>query len=116
MKPSRAFIIVMALALAGCAASSAGGDGPETRDRLTRITAEEIEDATQSNAYQLVQELRPGWRGTAYLDGYRLGPLRELASVPVASVRSVEYLRPMEAASRFGIEHPDGGAILVMTR
>ncbi len=104
---------VLALAFAGCATTPEGQ--ARERDRYNLITAEQIAEATQSNVLQLVRELRPSWRGTAYLDGYRLGSMSELASIPVSSIREVEYLEPIEAAARFGIEN-EGGAILVKSR
>jgi hypothetical protein len=116
MRLSRTVVAVAVLASAACASTSSRADGPETRDRLNRITYEEIQEATQQNGLQLVRELRPGWRGTPYLDGYRLGSMSELSTIPASSIREIEYLEPIDAAARFGIEHEGGGAILVKTR
>lgn len=116
VKLPRVFVAAATVALVACASASSRTDGSDTRDRLNRITYEEIQDATQQNALQLIQELRPGWRGTPYLDGYRLGSMSELATIPLSSVREVEYLEPIDASARFGIEHTGGGAILVKTR
>lgn len=112
MRTYRAWVAVLAMALAGCATTGQAG---QDRDRYNLITAEQIANATQSNVLQLVRELRPGWTGTAYLDGFRLGSMQELATVAVTSVKEVEYLDRIEAAARFGIEN-QGGAILVKTR
>ena len=109
-------LAVMLVIAAACASTgSAGGDG-DRGAQVNRIAAEQIEESMAQNALQLVQDLRPGWRGTVYLDGFRLGPLSELASIPLSTVESMEYLEPIDAAARFGLEHQGGGAILVKTR
>lgn len=95
------------------------------------ITAEEVAASPTSNAYDLVQSLRPRWlsirspnRGGSapqqsailvYLDGTRLGPLGTLRSVNNRDVHSVRRLNASDATQRFGTGHTHG-AILVRTR
>lgn len=114
MRPYRALLMILILAVAGCATTAS--DGERSNRDPYRISAEEIADATQENVYDLVRALRPRWEGVAYLDGYRLGPMTRLADVSVSSVRRIEYLSRVDARARFGLEHGEGGAILVRTR
>lgn len=115
----RALYGILALTLmvtAACASTGSTDGGRDNRAQMNRITAEEIDESAAQNALQLLQDMRPGWRGTVYLDGFRLGPLSELASIPLSTVQSMEYLEPIDAAARFGLEHQGGGAIIVKTR
>lgn len=114
MRAYRGILLILVLVLAGCATTAS--DGERSRRDPYRISAEEIEEATQQNVLDLVRARRPRWEGVAYLDGYRLGPMSRLAEVDVSSVRSIEWLNRVDARARFGLEHGEGGAILVRTR
>lgn len=113
------------LALAACASASAG----TSRDR-DRITLTEIEEAHVSNAYDLVQALRPEFlrsRGVSsvrsgtpeyaivYIDGVRAGGPGELRRVPREQLQEISYMSGSDATTMYGTGH-GGGAILVVTK
>ena len=118
-------IAILALLGAGCNAST----GPRApRANVNVITAEEIAGAHLSDAYSLVQNLRPNWlrvRGTStlsvpevvrvYLDGSLLGGTDYLRQIATHSIHSLQYLSGVDATQRFGLDH-GAGAILVSTR
>ncbi|MFH1763937.1 MAG: hypothetical protein ABIF09_07090 [Gemmatimonadota bacterium] len=123
---------IMATAMFGAAAClwacSVATQGP-SRDRNT-ITTEEVRSAGVSNAYQLVERLRPLWlrsRGdrsvrlettiVAYLDGAMLGELEVLRNIPIDIVVSVRALDSAEAMKLPGLgsRHVER-AIMVVTR
>jgi hypothetical protein len=99
----------------------------QSRDR-NRISGEEVERATTSNALQLVQALHPQWlRGhgqdsfhqpssvIVYQDGMRMGGADVLRNISRQSVAEIRYLNGIEAGQRWGMDH-GSGAILVTTR
>lgn len=111
-------------AISACAARAPG----EARTSADRISAEEIEQAGPSSAYQLIQKLRPIWlrkRGqtsftqegdvVVYLDGTRMGDRESLRSVRTENLASLEFLDARRATNRFGAGHVHG-AILLHTR
>lgn len=125
-------IPIVAMALVGTAvglwACSPATQGP-SRDRNT-ITTEEVRSAGVSNAYQLVERLRPLWlrsRGDrsvrleteilVYLDGAMLGDLEALRNIPIDIVVSVRALDSAEAMKLPGLgsRHVER-AIMVETR
>ncbi|MCJ7628791.1 MAG: hypothetical protein MUO50_10440 [Longimicrobiales bacterium] len=125
-------VLITATAVFGAAAClwacSAATQGP-SRDRNT-ITTEEVRSAGVSNAYQLVERLRPLWlrsRGdrsvrlettiVAYLDGAMLGDLEVLRNIPIDIVVSVRALDSAEAMKLPGLgsRHVER-AIMVVTR
>lgn len=126
-----AVAIVLAGAACGGPATSAGPDaGPRPRSRADMITAEEIRERGQySNLYDLVEVLRPRWLRSqgpdtmlgqqgqvqVHVDGNRMGSVDALRSLAVGGVTSLQFVRPIDAAARFGLDHSHG-AILVSTR
>lgn len=126
----RAVLALCTLALvSGCAAGTAA-EGSRPRSSSTLITFEEIQQRGQySNLYDLVSEMRPRWvrsRGPdtltgksgevqVHMDGNRLGPVSALRTLAASGVTSIEWLAPVDAAARFGLDHGHG-AILVSTR
>jgi hypothetical protein len=108
------------------------------------ISLEEIQAASASNVFELVQRLHPEWlreRGTqsfsegdkvqgdiqgttvlpglptilVYQDNARMGGLEALRTIPIADVGSVQFLNAAQATYRFGIGHAHG-VILLTTR
>lgn len=120
-----AAIALIAVMFAGCSSAS----GPRApRADVNVITAEEIAGAHQSDAYSLVQNLRPNWlrvRGASslanpevvrvYLDGSLLGGTDYLRQIATQSINHLQYLSGVDATQRFGLDH-GAGAILVSTR
>jgi hypothetical protein len=129
---------ILALSVAACASTGENG----TRSSADTITEQEIAGSTATNAYQLIQNLRPRWlqdRGQqslrtatrqgidgpveematasiiVYLDGLRLGSAPALRDVSVRDLASAERLSAAEATQRFGGGHPHG-AILLTTK
>lgn len=109
--------------LAACA--SAPSDGT-TRDRNV-ITAEEISGHHATDAYQLVQRLRPAWLRTrgrnsirsestirVYVNGMSFGDLSSLRQISMSDIVRLERLGAAEATQRFGTGHTNG-AILIST-
>lgn len=91
------------------------------------IFADEIRRSVATNAYDLIESLRPHWlRGRGpksvrvrmasnpivYVDGLRHGYVSALISLPVHNIVEIQYMSSGDATIRFGIDHP-GGAILI---
>jgi hypothetical protein len=121
-KPALPFVAV--LVLASCATGTSGGSSLNS----DRISLEEIEQAGPSDAYTLIQKLRPvwlRWRGSTsftqetdvkvYLDGTPMGEREALRTIDTANIESIEYLDARRATNRYGSGHVNG-AILVRTR
>lgn len=104
--------------------------GQGTRGDRNTITPEEVQSAGVSNAYQLVERLRPLWlrsRGgrsvrleteiLVYLDGAMLGDLDSLRTIPIDIVVSLRALDSAEAMRLPGLgsRHVER-AIMVVTR
>lgn len=109
--------------LAGCASASTG----TTRDRSV-LTREEIVDANELNALDLVRVHRPHWlrtRGSTsftnepaivvYIDGVRAGEPDMLADIATINIEEVRYYDARQAQFKFGVGHVQG-AIEVITR
>ncbi len=123
----RLWTLILLIVAAGCASA---GAQRETSPRRTSniITAEEIRTATASNAYELVQMLRPGWLRTrgaqsiynegtimVYYDQVRLGGPEALRSIPINAVTSLQFIDAASATQRWGTGHSHG-AILVSSQ
>ena len=118
--------VALALILAGCGAGS--GTRAEDRQNQRLITAAEMEAAGYTDAFSVVQALRPQWlwtRGTTtvnlqesikvYLDGSLMGGPDQLRQIQVRSISSIRFLDGLEATNRWGLDH-GLGAIVVSTR
>lgn len=108
------------------------------------ISQEEVDAASASNVFELVQRLHPEWlreRGTqsfsegdkvqgdvqgtsvtpglptilVYQDNARMGGVEALRTIPIADVGTVQFLNAAQATYRFGIGHAHG-VILITTR
>lgn len=118
-------VVGVAVCLWACSLATQG----PSRDRNT-ITTEEVRSAGVSNAYQLIERLKPLWlrsRGgrsmrletaiVVYLDGAMLGDLEILRNIPidiVVSVRALDSAAAMQLPG-LGSRHVER-AIMVVTR
>lgn len=120
---TRRFQIIALVVLAGCASASNGA----TRDRSV-ITREEIVEANEINALDLVRVYRPHWlrtRGSTsfvnepeillYIDGVRTGDVDMLADIATINIEEIHYYDARQAQFKFGVGHVQG-AIEVITR
>ncbi len=103
--------LVLIAVLCGCASGSPGVS-PE-RDLISR---EEVEAAQVTNAYQLIERLRPLWlrsRGErsvrletlilVYQNQNLLGGIEQLHAIPIETVHSVRVLTAAEAGRLAGL-------------
>jgi hypothetical protein len=108
----------------GC--GTAGSGGPGLNANL--ITRAQIDEEGPSNAYLIVQAVRPLWlekRGSTsfyeegeirvYLDGSSLGGIDSLRGIHSDNIESMEFLDERRASYRFGPGH-EHGVIHVITR
>lgn len=122
-----AIVVAALLTVGACAGRKSGRAAPQDRNL---ITADEIARSNASNAYEIVERLRPAFLRTRgaeslqnptpptpiiYLDGMRYGTLQTLASVPAIGIVSIQYLNAIDATQRFGFGN-EGGAILITTK
>lgn len=102
---------------------------PATRTRSDMITTDDLQRGHWSNAFDLIEALRPRWlnnRGSdtiigtptevqVYLNDSRLGGPQTLRGVSVTGITSVQFIDGVSAAGRWGADHGNG-AILISTR
>lgn len=124
-------LMIVAVA-AGCASSGNGQDvepaaevsgAPKGPPNI--ITREQIDYlVSYRTAYEVVRVLKPSWlrqRSSrvdpirVYLDGMRLGNVRELSNISVEGVQEIQYFNGSDATTRFGTGN-SGGAIVVVSR
>jgi len=121
-----------AMLLAACATGTGGGASESPIGNPDIIAREEIDESGGStNAFQLIQSLRPQWlitRGitnlrqaageediVVYMDNARLGYRDALRRVPLGGVRYLEFYDARRATQRWGGGHIHG-AIFISTR
>jgi TonB-dependent Receptor Plug Domain len=126
-----ALALAAALSLAACAQQSTGASTQTKASPKNRniITSEEIATVSVSDAYQLIQQLRPNFLRTqggvsshndappvplVFVDGVQIGDVTALHNVSSSGIVSVEYLNGMMATQRFGT-NAGGGAIMITT-
>lgn len=101
-----------------CDSSEQAATGAGSREVLTGA---EIQAASVSNAYEAVRRLRPNFifgrykRPVVYLDNLRYGGVSSLNTIDASIVEIIEFLKPIDATTRYGTGHTSG-AILVTTR
>jgi hypothetical protein len=93
------------------------------------ITAEEIEERTETNALDLIRALRSNWlngrgatsillqeRGiSVYVDGAKRGSVEELRFITKESIAQMRSLTATDAQARYGMDNVSG-AIEVTTK
>jgi hypothetical protein len=122
--------VAILVAFGACASSgsavSAGGS-------LDHVTSAEIASSSATNAYELIQRLRPNWLRTpnvgsigggarsqvvaVFLDDQRLGDLDSLKNLSAAGIRSMQWLDAAKAGTVLNIpgSDPIAGAIIIKT-
>jgi hypothetical protein len=125
---------VIPFALASLAACASSGTSPGTTPSSSdQISSAEIATSSATNAYALVERLRPNWLRApgigsigggartkvvlVYLDGQRFGDLESLRTLSVAGIRSVQWLDAARAATLNSPgSDPIAGAIMIKTQ
>ena len=135
MLSSRSFAALMSsLLLAACATAGSTAQ-PATRNPDV-ITAEEIEANPNTNAYELIQRLRPRYLRTrgavhgapsngvnnleavdvvVYLNDTRVGTSEQLRQISTTDIREIHYYSASDATTKWGTGNV-AGAIQVVTR
>jgi hypothetical protein len=118
-------VLLLVLAAAACAST-----GTTTSRNSDVITADEIQTASVSTAYEAVQRLRPTFlrgRGQSsisnpgsdlpvvYVNGLRSGGVDQLHTIPAQDVQTIRFISASDATTRYGTGHT-GGVIEVTTR
>lgn len=128
----RMLLIGAALGVPACAAPSAGGGPPGAgqNHRLGPITWDEMQRRGQhSSLYVLIQDLRPRWLRSqgpdtflgrdgqvqVHMDGNRLGGVDILRGLSAHGVTSIQWLPPVAAGARFGLNHSHGAIVISTT-
>ena len=130
---SRRVLAATMVALAACA-SSGGGTAAKTQNPSV-ISVDEIEESSASNAYEVIQRLRPNFLRTrgavhgtpgatnamemvdlvVYLNDNRLGGTDQLRQIAKADIREIRYFNSSEATTKWGTGH-SAGAIQIVSR
>jgi len=115
--------LLVLLILAACATT--GGTSPGSSDVLTRA---EIENSRASDAYELLQQLRPQFlrgRGSVsmrnpavgqpvvYKNEVRHGDIQSLRSILIEEIAEIRFISASDATTRWGTGHA-GGVIQVL--
>lgn len=113
-----------------CGTTSVGTDtasGARPASRMNLIMVEELEQRGQySNLYDLIRTLRPRWLRSqgpdalmgdqgqvqVRMDGNHLGGVDAMRNLAAAGVTTIEWLPPIDAAARFGLDHGHGVIII----
>ncbi len=125
----------VALTVLSLSAATLAGLSPLAAQRRSNVlTTEEIERAKVGTAYEAVQTLRPRWlqpvkelirlpgtpdappespKVSVYVNEVSVGDLEYLKDIPAATVLEMRWLKPFEAANRFG--PTEGQAAIVVT-
>lgn len=128
MRATRGLLILAALlSLTACAARG----NADASGRSDLIAFEELEaQGEYSNLYDVIQVLRPRWlrpqggpdtfsqrtgQVQVHMDGNWMGDVGVLRGLSPAGVTSISWMKPLDASSRYGLDHSHG-AIIVSTR
>lgn len=116
-------LVSLMMVVAACASAPSGTDSAEaTRGDASLITRAELERAQWPDIYHLVLNLRPRWMHTrgpdsfqgraeevqVYVDGVRLGSVELLRNMPTSGIDHLEWIDPISAAGRWGLNHSHG--------
>lgn len=120
--------LALLLLLGGCVAGGTRSASPSRFSNVVEL--EEIETSTATNAYDLLQQVRPIWlrsRGAAdlrggspvlpvvYVAGVRQGGPEVLRGVSTLTILRIRYVDATSATTRYGEGH-SGGVIDVTLR
>lgn len=111
---------LLMLLLCACASAGASGSSGGSNPRL--ITGDEIAQSHQTDAYAVIQALRPNMLAShgqtsihgddpgivVFVNKQRYGDLTRLRDIPAAEIAEIRSLSSAEAQSRYGIGYPDG--------
>lgn len=121
----RQYLLAVLIAASASACATAGPEQQTSaRPSSTVISPDEIRASTATNAFELLESLRPNWlqaRGlqslqgegqlAVYLNGIRIGGPEELRSMALNGLTSVRYLDARTATQRWGTGHPHGAIV-----
>ena len=94
------------------------------------ISETEIRESSATNAYEAIQQLRPGLLDRdqrrsidmytssgviVYLNGVRYGDKESLKSISALQIEEIKYLSASEATVKYGSDH-SGGAFLIKVK
>lgn len=111
--PTGALLVL--LLLQGCA-SGGTGERPTPRSGNV-ITAEEMQEAAiGSDAWRVIERLRPAWlrqragvgSAAVFLNGQRFGDLNSLRGIPAGDLESARLLSAADATTLYGTGYPAG--------
>ncbi len=131
---TRRVLAVAVVTLAACASGGGGGVSAKPQNPNV-ISMEEIEASSGSNAYEVIQRLRPNFLRTrgavhgtpgatnaiemvdlvVYLNDNRLGASDQLRQIAKTDIREIRYYNSSEATTKWGTGH-SAGAIQVVSR
>jgi hypothetical protein len=111
--------------LTACASQTPRDFTPRPQTGLSAISTDEILSSTGTNAYELVERMRPLYLTTSvdlaptaerevYLNGVRLGGLSQLRGIPARDVKDIRFVRAIDGIV-YGVGR-SGGAILVTSK
>lgn len=125
LRPCAAALLALA---AACGGNPAPGSVNFDRNRISPAEIEEGSARNVTNAYDLIQSIRPNWLrptrtglgGAAneivvYENQTRIGSIATLRNVPLANISAIRWLSASEAGGEFG-QDVNYGAIQIITR
>jgi hypothetical protein len=138
MQLTRRVLAVAMVMLAACASAGGGATGGNVAAKVQNpsvISTEEIEASSGTNAYEVIQRLRPNFLRTrgavhgtpgatnaietvdlvVYLNENRLGASDQLRQIAKGDIREIRYFNSSEATTKWGTGH-SAGAIQVVSR
>lgn len=137
-KMSLWFIAPLALVLVACSSTgtssgtSNSGDAARTTTRRSPnlLTANELAEAGELNAFEAIERYRATWlrvRGQTtfgsgggqqsikvYVNGSLRGNVEELRRFRVTNIERMRFLSGREATARYGTDHPDGAILITL--
>lgn len=128
-------ILATAMIAWAAACASGGGGAPAATQNPNVISSEEITASSASNAYEVIQRLRPSFLRTrgavhgtpnganamemvdlvVYLNDNRLGGSDQLRQISTTDIREIRYFNSSEATTKWGTGH-SAGAIQIVSR
>ena len=131
MREMRRVVAVAAVVVAAGACSTAGRGAPAARGDQNVITLREIEASEASNAYEIIQQLRPRWmnrnRGQrsifedqadfarVMVDEFPPREWEHLREITRESIQEIRFLEPREATFLYGTGF-NAGLVRVTTK